>query len=207
MNILLFGATGRVGNHLIKLAAESSHLYTLFVRSPAKLASPLPPNMRLFQGNAVEKRDVHKALQGQDGVISCLSTDKNNVLSAFTPILCEGMAEQGIKRVITVGTAGILQSRSEPGTFRFLSKESKRKTTIAAQDHLSVYNTFRKTNLDWTIICPTYLPEGEITGLARYEKDMLPIDGSRVTTGDTAAFTYHEFFNQAFVRTRVGLAE
>ncbi|WP_026689023.1 NAD(P)-dependent oxidoreductase [Alteribacter aurantiacus] len=207
MNILLLGATGRVGSHLLKIAENDTHTYTLFVRSPEKLPSPLPPNMGVFKGDATDRRDLQQALKGQDGIISCLSTDKNNVLSIFTPLLVEEAGKKQIQRVVTVGTAGILQSRAEPDTYRFLSSESKRKTTTAAQDHLEAYQSLAKSDLDWTIVCPTFLPDGEKTGQIRFEEDVLPENGKRVTSGDTAAFTYDVFFKNLFIQKRVGLSE
>lgn len=39
------------------------------------------------------------------------------------------MSQQGIKRIITVGTAGILQSRTDENLLRYQSNESKRRTT------------------------------------------------------------------------------
>ncbi|PYZ98889.1 hypothetical protein CR205_10050 [Alteribacter lacisalsi] len=207
MNILLFGATGRTGSHLLRLAGETPHTYTVFVRSTHKLPSPLPANVRIVQGDARSIQDVRSAVSGKDGVISCLSTDKQNLLQAFTPILKEAMTEFGITRVVTIGTAGILQSRAEPHLFRFESSESRRKTTTAAEDHLAAFKILRASKLDWTIVCPTYLPEGTASGRIRAEAEVLPEGGSRITTGDTAAFVFREFFNSAFLYKRVGIAE
>ncbi|MFP3489601.1 NAD(P)H-binding protein, partial [Staphylococcus sp. SIMBA_130] len=90
--------------------------------------------------------------------------DKTTTLSESTPILLNVMKKQGIKRIITVGTAGILNSRTDPGVYRFESSESKRKTTRAAKEHLAVYELLNKSQVEWTIICPTYLPEGDARG-------------------------------------------
>ena len=80
------------------------------------------------------------------------------------------MKHYGVHRILTIGTAGILQSRTEPEKYRFQSNESKRKTTRAAEDHLKGYLHLKESDLNWTVICPTYLPDGEVTGTYRVEK-------------------------------------
>ncbi|WP_096440218.1 NAD(P)-dependent oxidoreductase [Alteribacter populi] len=207
MNILLFGTTGRVGSHILKLVDNSPHLFTAFVRSPEKLPSPLPSNVRIVRGDAKKKEDILEAIKGQDGVISCLSTDKTNLLSSFTPHLVTAMEKEMVKRIVSVGTAGILQARTEPEVYRFQSSESNRKATSAAEDHLQAFLTLKESSLDWTLICPTYLPNGEETGNIRYETDYLPEGGKRVTTGDTARFAFEQFFKEDFIQQRVGLTE
>lgn len=116
------------------------------------------------------------------------------------------MKKEGVSRIISVGTAGILQSRTEPDLLRYQSSESKRKLTRAAEDHHKAYTLLKESGLDWTIVCPTYLPDGEITGTYRVEKDFLPVDGSKISTGDTAHFTFSLIREPRFSESRVGIA-
>ncbi|KAF6618583.1 NAD(P)H-binding protein, partial [Paenibacillus sp. EKM208P] len=78
--------------------------------------------------------------------------------------------------------------------------------TRAAEEHRRVYELLRESALDWTIVCPTYLPDGARTGIYRVEKDFLPEGGSQINTADTADFTYRQCKSYEFVRTRVGIA-
>ena len=93
------------------------------------------------------------------------------------PHIIEAMENEGIQRIITIGTAGILQSRTTPNLLRYQSSESKRKLTRAAEEHHKVYNLLKQSTLEWTIVCPTYLPDGESLGDYRVERDFLPVDG------------------------------
>src|SRR5699024_1305207 len=79
-----------------------------------------------------------------DVVISALNTDKNNTLSRIMPLIIKAMTSYDLSRIITIGTAGILNSRNEPDLYRFQSSESKRKTTTAAKDHLAAYELLEK---------------------------------------------------------------
>ncbi|MGR6130263.1 NAD(P)-dependent oxidoreductase [Paenibacillus sp. SER-28] len=209
MNLLL-GATGRVGRYILDYALADGHAVTILVRSPDKLEDYAPGygnQLQIVQGDATNAEDVAQALKGgATTVISALNTDGTTTLSANIALLIRLMQEQSISRLITVGTAGILQSRTEPDLYRYESSETRRRSTRAAEEHRRVYELLRESALDWTIVCPTYLPDGERTGIYRVEKDFLPEGGSQITTADTADFTYRQCKSYEFVRTRVGIA-
>ena len=204
MNVFILGATGRVGSKVLTQALRDHHRVTVLVRSPEKL--PFQKDLAIIEGNVLNEEDVLKASEGSDVIISALGTDKTTTLSESTPILIRAMKKHGIKRIITVGTAGILNSRTDPSIYRFESSESKRKTTRAAREHLAVYEMLNKSELDWTIICPTYLPEGEARGGYRIEEEYLPENGREISTGDTANFVYQELIEKNHIGKRVGIA-
>lgn len=210
MNLLLLGATGRVGRYILDYALADGHAVTVLVRSPDKLEEYAPGygnQLQIVQGDATNAENVAQALKGgATTVISALNTDGTTTLSANIALLIRLMQEQSISRLITVGTAGILQSRTEPDLYRYESSETRRRSTRAAEEHRRVYELLRESALDWTIVCPTYLPDGERTGIYRVEKDFLPEGGSQITTADTADFTYRQCKSYEFVRTRVGIA-
>ncbi|MBY6024282.1 NAD(P)H-binding protein [Bacillus sp. 1780r2a1] len=206
MDIALLGATGRVGQQLIELLLENNHKVTALVRNVHRL--PIShTNLKVIEGDAREEKVLDCLFQGQNAVISTLSTDGANVISESMPVIIKVMTRHSIERIITVGTAGILQSRTEPSLYRFQSSESKRKLTRAAEDHLKGFLTLKESNLLWTIVCPTYLPDGNITAHYRVEKNVLPLDGKKISTGDTAHFIYEELLNPRFPHCRVGISE
>ncbi|KHE67463.1 NAD(P)H-binding protein, partial [Halobacillus sp. BBL2006] len=101
--------------------------------------------------------------------------------------------------------AGILKSRYENGKYRFQTPESKRKKTFAAEEHVKVYESLEASSLNWTIICPTYLPKGEEQGSIRYEIDFLPEGGKKITVDDTARFAFQNLKDSSFPKKRVGI--
>ena len=195
MKILLLGSTGRVGQSLLKMMLKDENDVTVLVRDRNKLKVS-HPNLHILQGDVLH----------QEIVVSALNTDGAETISKSMPLIINSMKHYGVHRILTIGTAGILQSRTEPEKYRFQSNESKRKTTRAAEDHLKGYLHLKESDLNWTVICPTYLPDGEITGTYRVEKDILPADAVKISTGDTAHFTYHEIWAQKFLKCRVGIA-
>ncbi|MDQ4708739.1 SDR family oxidoreductase [Bacillus subtilis] len=205
MKIALLGASGRVGQAFLTQAAadERFDIFALIRSQHADL--PLSKD-RTVMGNARRLDDVKKIMENAEIVISCLGTDGDDTLSTAMAHILSAMEEQHIKRLITIGTAGILDSRYEPGKYRFETNESKRKQTRAAKEHAKVYEMLKESSLDWTIICPTYLPDGTSTGVYRTERNVLPEGGTSISVGDTADFLYRELVTGEYVGYRVGLA-
>ncbi|MCM3612216.1 SDR family oxidoreductase [Planococcus sp. MERTA32b] len=203
MKLAIFGATGRVGSEILKRALEDGHQVTALQRSP-KLDKH--PNLETVFGNVREGKDIERTVAGADAVFSALGTDKTTTITDALPFIIESMERHGIQRIITIGTAGILNSRLEEGKLRYQGGDSNRKLTFAAEEHEKAYRLLEKSGLEWTIVCPTYLPDGEAKGGYRVEKDFLPEDGKEISTGDTGEFAYQQLGDSTFVRSRVGIA-
>jgi uncharacterized protein len=205
MNILILGATGRVGSQIVTYALHDRHHVTVLVRTPEKIQIH-SENLTIIQGNVLNKADIVRAMHGIDVVISALNTDGTNTLSESMPLIIKAMENEGIQRIITIGTAGILQSRTTPTVLRYQSTESKRKSTRAAEEHHRVYDMLKQSALDWTIVCPTYLPIGERVGKYRIERDFLPEDGVEISVPDTAEFAFSLIKTSDYIKSRVGIA-
>ncbi|QPC45957.1 NAD(P)-dependent oxidoreductase [Mangrovibacillus cuniculi] len=202
MKVALFGATGRVGQLVHQKLGDANVEVTALVRDPSRLHSPA----KTIVGDARNYEKIVETLQDADAVISCLSTDKSDVLSDVTPKLIRAMKHAHLQRIITIGTAGILQSREEPRKLRFQTDESKRGLTRASLEHEKAWQALLLSNLDWTIVCPTYLPDGEEKGTYRVEENFLPLDGKLISTADTANFVCEVFKKQLHSKKRVGIS-
>ena len=205
MNILILGATGRVGGQIVNYALNNRHHVTALVRTLEKIQIN-NENLTIIQGNVLNKDDIVRAMYGIDVVISALNTDGATTLSESMPHIIEAMENEGIQRIITVGTAGILQSRATPNLLRYQSSESKRKSIRAAEDHHKVYDMLKQSTLEWTIVCPTYLPDGERLGKYRVDRNFLPEGGVEISVPDTAEFTFNQIKSSDYIKSRVGIA-
>lgn len=205
MKILILGATGRVGGQIVNLALHDRHLVTALVRTPEKVQI-YNENLTIILGNVLSREDIVRAMNGIDVVISALNTDGATTMSESMPHIIEAMENEGIKRIITIGTAGILQSRTTPNLLRYKSSESKRKSTRAAEEHHKVYDMLKQSTLEWTIVCPTYLPDGESLGEYRVERDFLPVGGVKISVSDTAEFAYKQIESNNYINSRVGIS-
>jgi len=179
MKIALFGATGRVGMEVLKLALKDGHDVTVLARSPEKL--DVHDKLTIVQGVVCEAVAVSRVIADADVVFSALGTDKTTTLTEAVPHFIREMKASGIKRIVTIGTAGILQSRTDVEKLRYEAGDSNRKLTFAAEEHHKAYDMLRDSGLDWTIVCPTYLPDGEAVGGYRTLRDLLPEEGTKIT--------------------------
>ncbi|MFA2818861.1 NAD(P)-dependent oxidoreductase [Bacillus wiedmannii] len=205
MKVCILGATGRVGSNIIKLALKDAAEVTALARDLNRIEIQ-HERLRVIEGNVLNENDIKKAIEGNDIVISALGTDRNGTLAKSMPQIIKQMEEEGAHKIITIGTAGILQARTNLNLYRFQSAESKRKMTTAAEDHLAAYKILSSSNLCWTVVCPTHLIDGDVTGVYRTEKDVLPEGGVKITVGDTAQFTWNLCSENKYENSRVGIS-
>jgi uncharacterized protein len=205
MNILVLGATGRVGSKIVAYALRDNHKVTALVRTPEKIKI-VNENLTIIQGNVLSKDDLLHSIKGVELVISALNTDGTTTLSKSMPLIIEAMNYERVTRIITVGTAGILESRTALNLLRYETNESKRKTNRAAKEHHKVYELLNKSALNWTIVCPTYLSNRESLEEYRAERNFLPLNGVEISVSDTAEFTYKQIRNRDFIKSRVGIS-
>ncbi|QDL76164.1 NAD(P)H-binding protein [Bacillus licheniformis] len=205
LKIALFGGTGRVGQAFLNFVEEDGHHSVNALVRRTEGAS-IPDLCQAHIGNARNRHDVESLIKDCDIVVSCLNTDGDDTLTVSIEHIINAMNVHRIKRLITIGTAGILNARQNPALYRFETNESKRRSTRAAQEHARVYERLRESDLDWTIVCPTYLPDGPALKTYRFEQDVLPPGGREISTGDTAHFLFTQLESDQFVKARVGLA-
>lgn len=62
MKILVTGATGTVGGHVVCYLASQGHEVRTLVRDPAKAG--FPADVEVVQGDLTDTEDVHRALEG-----------------------------------------------------------------------------------------------------------------------------------------------
>ncbi|MCD1159582.1 NAD(P)-dependent oxidoreductase [Peribacillus frigoritolerans] len=110
MNITVFGANGQIGQQLINIALQNGDTVKAFVRRKGAL-NYSHPNLTIIVGSLADEKNVTKAIQGQDAVISTLGPHLNGgrkvkelpIRNAHEMIL-KVMEAQGVKRFITLAT-------------------------------------------------------------------------------------------------------
>lgn len=199
--IALFGGSGRTGERVLERLLEKGHRVTLLTRQ--SLSSNEEINEIL--GDATNRDAVFETVRSADVVISALGTDKQNVLSTFTPLVIEAMKKFDVTRIITVGTAGILQAH-DSDNYRFETKESKRTMTTAAEDHARAFELLRDSGLAFTVICPTQLINEPSDGDIIISKEVLGTKQSGpISRDDVADLVMDCLTNDDYVGHRVGI--
>lgn len=204
MKLAILGATGRVGSVVLKKALADGHKVTALVRTVENIAPH--ENLKIIIGDAKDFHSIEQTIEGSILVFSALNTDKTTTLSQSIVHLIKAMQKHNTQRIVTIGTAGILNSRLEPGKLRYQSIESRQRTQTAAKEHEIVYRKLQQTSLDWTIVCPTALVNEDEVGTYRHEVDFLPEAGRKISVVDTASFSYEVITKHLFLQHRVGIA-
>ena len=75
MKVLVLGAAGSVGQHLLRGGVERGHALTALVRSPGKLKA-WESRVRIVKGDALDKDALEQAVRGQDASIYALGTKR-----------------------------------------------------------------------------------------------------------------------------------
>lgn len=75
LRILIIGATGGTGQHLVRQALEQGHQVTALVRKPKKLKVE-HPNLRVVNGNVLDYASVESAMDGQNAIVCALGTKR-----------------------------------------------------------------------------------------------------------------------------------
>jgi putative NADH-flavin reductase len=208
VRLFLIGATGRLGGHVLAEALARGHAVTALVRDPARLAIA-HPHLRVVAGDVRDAADMAAALGGHDAVVSALGTRRGqaspDVLSEGMAAIASAMAAQGLRRVVAVASAGILQAdavslrRDRPGY-----PEAFRRSSAA---HLAAYEILRASGLDWTIMAPPELVEGPRDQAIVVQEDYLPDGLRRVAMPALARLMVDELERPRHVRRRVGMID
>ncbi len=167
MRITIFGATGKTGRHLLEQALAEGYEVTAFVRDPAKV--PLQhERLTLVQGDVQDGAQVEEAIRGVDAVLSTLGqtkTSSKDMLTVAARHIVPAMQKHGVRRMVTLVGAGVPheRDRSSPGRrfMRGLMKLVARDVLEDAERHAELV---RASDLEWTLVRPPRLTDGERRG-------------------------------------------
>ncbi len=215
MKIVLFGATGNVGQRVAAEALRRGHEVVGVVRDPEAARAP-DARVRLAKGDATQTDSVAALVKGADAVVSAISP-RPNARGLAAPSLVEnaraliaGLGRSGTKRVLFVGGAGSLevapgkQLVDQPGF-----PETYKAEALNAREALRVWRE-EASGLDWTFLCPSAeTAPGERTGRYRTTGDQFLADKagrSFITFEDFAVAVLDELEQPRHVGQRFGVA-
>jgi putative NADH-flavin reductase len=154
MNVTIFGATGRTGQHLVRLALEGGHQVTAYVRNPDKLTRT-HENLRVVQGEITDSARVAAALAGADAVLSSLGAVRGGPPEVMAPAaksILTGMETHQVKRMIWATGAGVPAEQDQP-TFinKFIGFFLKLTARKVLEDSLAGVAMVKASGFEWVI--------------------------------------------------------
>ncbi|CAG8494663.1 uncharacterized protein OCT59_017309 [Rhizophagus irregularis] len=172
-NLLVLGATGDLGFQVMSQALEASYHVTILIRNDKNLPFESHhlrnPNLVIITGSVLSREDMNKAVEGQDAIINCLGpralwTSDIDICSRSQRIIIESMKFYGVKRIIVVTSQGISGNDKQVGRIQSFFGFNFTGKVISDKELQERYIKENSDFLDWTIIRPGKLYNGELTG-------------------------------------------
>ena len=183
-NVVLIGASGFVGNAILKELSDRNYKVTAVVRDASKVKI-INPNIEVVECNVEDTKKLSEICKGKDAVISAYSPGWTNpnmyedTLRIY-PMMLNAVKESGVKRFLVVGGAGTLFVA--PGV-RLVDSGVLPEAWIPAVKSLGEFylNTLmNEKEIDWVFLSPAAnlgdLKPGIRTGKYRTGKDDLLVD-------------------------------
>jgi putative NADH-flavin reductase len=161
MKLLIIGATGRSGQHIVDQALQRGHEVVALARSPQKLAAR--GGLTVVTGSPMSGSDVASALVGCDAVLVALKNARKSdnpwakpvspphLLEDSIKTIAAEMDNANVKRLVMISALGVADSFADaPWIMRMIIPRSNAK--IAFADHDAVDAFLHTTNLDWILV-------------------------------------------------------
>jgi uncharacterized protein YbjT (DUF2867 family) len=170
MKVLVLGATGGVGRHVVPLAQAAGHTVTVLSRSSSYAA---PAGVRVVIGEVLQGAGLAEALAGQDAVLCSIGQQRKNPANPWSaslsaPDLVEQAAKRlvpamqaaGVKRIVAVSAGGVGDSAPQ---LNVVMKFFLATTMIgdAYRDLGRMEQVLAGSGLDWVCPRPTRLTNGK----------------------------------------------
>jgi uncharacterized protein YbjT (DUF2867 family) len=206
MKIVIFGASGFSGRAILKEALAQNHQVTILVRSNVGVAFR-DKNLKVVEGNVLDKEIVNQILHDQDAVIQCLGVGgkgdgkPTTFISDATKIIVEEMEKNKVKKLIAMSNVGAGNSIAfQPWIFnKIILPYFMKWLKFIIDDKNKMEPIIMNSRLDWTIVrCPNIVDK-PMKGNCKATLDGKGLKLS-VTLGDMAAFMINQITDNTFLK-------
>ncbi|MEU6554175.1 NAD(P)-binding oxidoreductase [Streptomyces sp. NPDC046915] len=209
MNLTVFGATGGIGQEVVRQALAAGHRVTAVVRDPARL-NVTGAGLEVFRADLTDPESVRPAVAGRDAVLSGLgarSRKDAGVAARLTRTVLRAMEAEGVRRVLVVSAGPV---GPEPEGDGFLDRGVRGIVSALLKD---VYADLRemedelaRSSTDWTSVRPPRLQDKPLTGSYRTVVGGFPLKGRFIARADVAHAMLAMIDDPGTVKQGVGVA-
>jgi putative NADH-flavin reductase len=203
--VLIVGASRGIGVETVRLALKAGHSVRALARSATAIRLR-DPKLEKLDGDAFDQHTIERALANVDVVIQTLGVSPTpelifsgtRLFSTATRVLVDAMDARAVKRLISVTGLGAGDSRGHGGLlynaalWLFLGRIYADKD---AQERI-----IRRSRLDWTIVRPTVLTTGPLTGVYRVLVDARDWRSGFISRADVADFLVKQIEDVSLLR-------
>ncbi|MFD0905259.1 NAD(P)-dependent oxidoreductase [Actinomadura sediminis] len=197
MRLTIFGATGGTGLRVVRRALIDGHRVTAVVRDPARLPADLRdraggPALDVVRADVMDPDAVQAAVKGRDAVVSAIGTREGRapttVCADSARSITAAMAAAGERRFVMVSASGFANGPGDDPLTRFVVKPLLLKPMLkhAFADMRRAEDVVRASGLDWTIVRPPRLTDGDGKGRYRAAVDRNVLGGFTLARADLA---------------------
>ncbi|MFC8715401.1 NAD(P)-dependent oxidoreductase [Streptomyces sp. NPDC057197] len=209
MNLTVFGATGGIGQEIVRQALGAGHRVTAVVRDPARL-TVTGDRLEVVRSALVDPEAARPAVAGRDAVLSGLgarSRKDAGVAARLTRTVLRAMEAEGTRRLLVVSAGPV---GPEPEGDGFLDRAARSLVSAVLKD---VYADLRemeaelaRSATDWTVVRPPRLQDKPLTGTYRTVTGGFPPHGRFIARADVAHAMLSLADDPTAVKQGVGVA-
>jgi uncharacterized protein YbjT (DUF2867 family) len=172
MKIAVFGATGRIGGHVVAQALDAGHKVTAVVRDPARFQVRHPSLELVTVPGLTEPEPLVPALDGSEAVISGVgptSPRDTRVASSTVRGILGALDRAGVRRFVAVSAmpVGPIPDGDSWVNRRIQYPLVRRLLRGIYADVALMEEEIRRGGTDWTVVRPPRLMSGPVTGRYR----------------------------------------
>ncbi len=190
VKLFVLGATGGTGKQIVSQALEGGHDVTLFVRDQAKVGAARPRS-RAILGNTEDSAGLTDAIRGHDAVVSALgrgySFSSEHLIERSVTVIIAAMRSAGVRRLLFMSAMGVGESVADAPVMARLFFSTLLRGIYA--DKLAGDRLIAGSDLDWTIVRPSKLTDGPLTGNYRSAERLAMSGMPGISRADVAHFT------------------
>jgi putative NADH-flavin reductase len=201
MKVLVLGATGGTGSHVLRVALSAGHEVTVLVRDASTL--DVTDGVRVLTGDATSAEDVRAAVAGQDAVLDAIGSRniRHPVEVEVGRALLPAMRDAAVDRLVVCSAFGVGDSQADANTLQRMFFHTVLGKVYAAKEVADA--EVRTSGLDWTLVYPTRLTDDPATGSLATGERLPQGAGIHVTRADVARFMLAQLTDSTWSRKTV----
>jgi putative NADH-flavin reductase len=201
MKVLVLGATGGTGSHVLRVALSAGHEVTVLVRDASTL--DVTDGVRVLTGDATSAEDVRAAVAAQDAVLNAIGSRniRHPVEVEVGRALLPAMRDAAVDRLVVCSAFGVGDSQADANTLQRMFFHTVLGKVYAAKEVADA--EVRTSGLDWTLVYPTRLTDDPATGSLATGERLPQGAGIHVTRADVARFMLAQLTDSTWSRKTV----
>ncbi|MFJ3665647.1 NAD(P)-dependent oxidoreductase [Streptomyces sp. NPDC090106] len=188
MKLTVFGATGGIGQEIVRQALESGHEVTAVVRDPAKL--PMADDrLEVFRADLTDPEPLRPAVAGRDAVLSGLGPHGRadaGVAARTTRTVLGAMEAEGVRRLVVVSAGPVGPEPKDGPLDRFARGIASKVLKDVFDDLRAMEAELVRSSTDWTSVRPPRLTNQPATRAYRSVVGGFPTKGRLIGRADVA---------------------